>query len=298
MEYTKQALSVEEQITILEQRGLLISDSKEAAHSLQLISYFRLASYWKPMEADKVNHLFKAESSFDNALSLYYFDKELRALVFTAIQSCEIAFRTQIIHHVSMAYGAFWFADNSISKTQSLFHTNMQTIEKELSRTKEDFIKEHYEKYTAPTYPPAWKTLEVLSFGTISKLYSNLSDNALKKQIARSFQLPQHLYLESWIKTITILRNYCAHHARLWNRMIPVPPILPKSLPADWVKNQQINSHKLYATLCCLKYLLNTIYPENNFREQLQSLFANYSNIDACAMGFPYGWQKEEVWKV
>lgn len=275
----------------------MISDSKQAAHYLQLISYFRLANYWKPMEADKINHLFKSGSSFENALSLYYFDKELRALVFTAIQSCEIAFRTQMIHHVSMVYGAFWFADSSIAKSQLLFHANMQTIEKELSRTKEEFIKEHYNKYTAPAYPPAWKTLEVLSFGTISKLYSNLNDNALKKRIARSFQLPQHLYLESWIKTIAILRNYCAHHARLWNRMIPVPPQIPKSLPMGWIKIQQVNSHKLYATLCCLQYLLNSIYPNSDFSQQLQVLFAKYPNIDIHAMGLPNKWAEEILWQ-
>lgn len=296
MKYTKKALSVEEQTTILQQRGLLISDPKQAGHYLKLISYFRLANYWKPMEADKVNHLFKAGSSFENALSLYYFDKELRALVFTAIQSCEIAFRTQMIHHVSMVHGAFWFANSTIAKSQSLYYANMQTIEKELSRTKEEFIKEHYEKYTSPAYPPAWKTLEVLSFGTISKLYSNLNDNALKKRIAHSFVLPQHLYLESWIKTIAILRNYCAHHARLWNRMIPVAPQLPKNLPMNWIKNQQINPRKLYATLCSLQYLLNTIYPDNNFSQQLQALLDKYPNVDTCAMGFSYEWQKEKVW--
>ncbi|MBQ4520516.1 MAG: Abi family protein [Bacteroidaceae bacterium] len=39
-------------------------------------------------------------SYFENALNLYYFDKKLRALVFTAIQSIEIALRTQMIHHM------------------------------------------------------------------------------------------------------------------------------------------------------------------------------------------------------
>lgn len=297
MEYTKKPLSVQEQITILQRRGLIISDTIQATRHLKLISYFRLANYWKPMEADKINHDFKAGSSFENALSLYYFDKELRALVFTAIQSCEIAFRTQMIHHVSMAYGAFWFADSKIVKSQSLYHANIQTVEKELGRTKEDFIKEHYEKYTLPAYPPAWKTLEVLSFGTVSKLYSNLNDNKLKKQIARSFLLPQHLYLESWIKTLAILRNYCAHHARLWNRLIPIPPQIPKSLPESWIDNQKINPYKLYATLCCLQYLLNTIYPDNGFGEQLRAVLSKYPNVDTRAMGFPVKWDAEIIWK-
>ena len=80
--------------------------------------------------------------------------------------------------------------------------------------SKEDFLIEHFAKYDNPSYPPAWKTLEVSSFGTLSKLYCNLADNNLKKQIAREFGLPQHLYLESWIKSLSVLRNCIAHHAR------------------------------------------------------------------------------------
>ena len=58
--------------------------------------------------------------------------------------------------------------------------------------------------------------------------YCNLSDTAIKKQIARDFDLPQHLYLGSWIKCAAVLRNCIAHHARVWNRRFPLKPQLPK----------------------------------------------------------------------
>ena len=99
VEYTNQALEIEEQIERLEKNGLIIADREQAIRILSIVSYFRLANYWRPMEVDKVKHLFKPNSTFDNALSLYYFDKELRALIFAAIQSIEIALRTKIIHH-------------------------------------------------------------------------------------------------------------------------------------------------------------------------------------------------------
>lgn len=44
----------------------------------------------------------------------------------------------------------------------------LDNIKKEVSRSNEDFIKEHSEKYTYPALPPVWKTLEVVSFGTLS----------------------------------------------------------------------------------------------------------------------------------
>ena len=84
---------------MLKERGLIINDEKQALEQLRIISYFRLASYMRPMEQDKAAHIFKPNSTFENALDLYYFDKELRVLIFKAIQcrcksngiSCELA---------------------------------------------------------------------------------------------------------------------------------------------------------------------------------------------------------------
>ena len=66
------------------------------------------------MESDKVNHVFKPKSKFENVVALYNFDKELRTLIFSAIQSVEIALRTKVIQIVSSNCGAFWFADESL----------------------------------------------------------------------------------------------------------------------------------------------------------------------------------------
>lgn len=86
MEYTKQPIDYPQQIQLLKERGLIIKDKKQALEQLRIISYFRLADYLRPMEEDKRNHIFKRNSTFKNALNLYYFDKELRALIFTAFK--------------------------------------------------------------------------------------------------------------------------------------------------------------------------------------------------------------------
>lgn len=101
-------------MTMLKKRGLLFDDEQVAVECLRIISYFRLANYWKPMESDKVNHVFKPKSKFENVVTLYNFDKELRTLIFSAIQSIEIALRTKVIQIVSSNCGAFWFADKSL----------------------------------------------------------------------------------------------------------------------------------------------------------------------------------------
>ena len=76
----------------------------------------------------------------------------------------------------------------SLYDSESKFLENLNAIDREIKRSKEDFIKEHFAKYNRPDFPPAWKTLELVSFGTLSKLYYNFSDNKIKKRIARRFR--------------------------------------------------------------------------------------------------------------
>ena len=83
--YTKQPTSIAVQMSMLKNRRLLFDDEY-----LKIISYFRLANYWKPMESDKVNYVFKPKNKFENVVTLYNFDKELRTHIFSAIQSIEI----------------------------------------------------------------------------------------------------------------------------------------------------------------------------------------------------------------
>ena len=297
MDYTKQPLDYPQILQMLKNRGLIVKDEIEALRQLKIISYFRLANYMSPMEVDKDAHLFKPDSLFENAVDLYYFDKQLRVLLFTAVQSVEIALRSKIIHYLSMRYGAFWFMDENLSDNKSLFAENLSHINKELKRSREDFISAHFAKYTSPQFPPVWKTLEVVSFGTLSKLLENFNDKHVKKAIAKDFNLPQHLYLESWVKSIAVLRNCIAHHSRIWNRRFPLKPQLPQRLNGKWVDCSKICSAKLYAQLCCLAYLQNHIHPSNDFTLQLKSLLQSHPNVDVAAMGFPVGWENDPLWK-
>ena len=58
-------------MAMLKSKGLLFDDEQAAVECLKIISYFRLANYWKPMESDKVNHVFKPKSKFENVVVLY-----------------------------------------------------------------------------------------------------------------------------------------------------------------------------------------------------------------------------------
>ena len=298
MKYDKQPIALLQQLKLLEQRGLIIQNEEIALSQLQSISYFRLASYWHSMEVPNSDkHQFLPNSNFDDVIELYQFDKKLRTLVFTSIQDIEIALRTRIIQCFSLKYGAFWFMDVRLFKNESIFATCLENIQKEVNRSNEDFLKEHFKKYDEPSLPPVWKTMEVISFGTLSKLYCNFNDTGVKKQVAKSFGLPQYLYLESWMKCASVLRNYCAHHARLWNRRFPIMPQLPKRLPLKWIDTSHIRPIKLYAQLCSLAYLEQSINPNSQFKSGIKTLLSNTPQTTLKAMGFPANWREEPLWK-
>ena len=297
MKYSKQPLDYSEILDLLESRGLIIRDRNKAIECLKVVSYFRLDNYFHPMESDKVQHIFKPGSTFDNAMDLYRFDCDLRELIFTAIQAVEIALRSKMIHHISLQYGAFWFTDVSLFRDANIHHKCMEQNRQELKRTREEFIIEHSAKYSEPEFPPVWKTLEVTSFGTLSKLFCNFADNKIKKRIAREFNLPQHLVLESWIKSAVVLRNYLAHHSRVWNRKFPIKPQMTTPLRGNWVIPPVGNYDKLYSQLCYLQYLLNVIRPCNNFSFRLKVLLTEHLNVDTSAMGFPGNWLDEPLWR-
>lgn len=236
MDYTKSALDYPQIIQQLKNRGLRFHDEAQAIGELANISYFRIANYLRYFEIEGSHHQYKAGSYFEDALYIYNFDRKLRALLFSAIQSIEVSLRSKVIHSVALVHGPFWFADSTLCINQTMFEDNLNTIKREVKRSKEEFVQEHFAKYASPDVPPVWKTLEVTSFGTLSKLYCNLNDNFIKKQIARQYNLPQHQVLESWIRCAVLLRNCIAHHARLWNRRFPkMPQILSVKLRGAWV---------------------------------------------------------------
>ena len=113
MKYTKPVIDIDQQLARLRSRGLHIANEPAAKVILQNISYYRLAGYWWPMQSDKLNHLFKPKSTFDNVIALYNFDRELRILIFDVIERIEIAFRTKLIYHLSYEVSPWWFEDST-----------------------------------------------------------------------------------------------------------------------------------------------------------------------------------------
>ncbi len=298
MIYDKKTYTIQEHIIQLRSRGMNIDNEDQAIHYLSHVNYYRLAGYWWPMQVDKENHTFKENSKFEDVVSLYNFDRELRILLFDVIEKIEISLRTKLIYHLSHEYDPWWFQNTSIFQDSVALIDTLASIKEEVERSKDVFVKEHKRKYKDDLrFPPAWKTLELTSFGSLSKLYGNLKNGVKSKDvIALEFGTANHTYLPSWLQSIAQIRNYCAHHSRLWNKNLPGTPKLLSKPPHNWVKDVPKDTSKLYMHLCIMKYLLNIIAPENSFSTSLNDLFIKYPSVDQNALGMKPNWIDEPLW--
>jgi abortive infection bacteriophage resistance protein len=298
MEFTKPPLKIEDQINLLKARGMKIPDVARAEHYLKNISYYRMRAYMMPFQnPDDPEHKFEEGTTFDHVLNLYVFDRELRLLVFDAIERIEVALRTQIIHQFAITYGSHWFEDSAIYRSNHHYGKNLTKLDEEINRSNEVFIKHYQNKYTKPKRPPAWMSLEVTTMGLLSKIFQNLKDTGEKKKIADHFMLGHPKVLESWMHSISYIRNICAHHSRLWNRTLTIRPTLPNVTKQSWLNsNDTVVDNKIYAVLCCIYYMMKVVNPTTSFKVGLQNLFTEYPQVDISRMGFDKNWSEEPLW--
>lgn len=293
--YSKQLISFTDQITLLKQRGLILEDEVRALHLLQNISYYRLSGYWYPLLSDKQRHIFKPGSTFEAAYNIYKFDSELRKLIIAELEKIEVAVRTQTAYILSTQYHAHWFEDSSLFSNPVRHTKVLAKIEEEYNRSDEEFITAFKAKYS-DHFPPSWMTMEIASFGTLSILYGNLQPGRAKRSISAYFGLPDTVFA-SWLHCIVYVRNICAHHSRLWNRILSIRPLMPRSPRNTFIALPASGTQQTYFVLSMIIYLLNTVNPNHSFISRFKELLNRYPSIDVRAMGFPINWENEKLWE-
>ena len=253
------------------------------------------------MQLNRSTHTFKSNSSFENVLQLYNFDRELRLIIFDAVERIEIALRSKLVYSLSHELDPWWIETPKFFKNEKQHQLTLESLKKEVNRSKDAFIIEHRKMHMDDhRLPPAWKTLELSSFGTLSKLYGNLKNTIKSKdQIAEHFGAINHTYLPSWLQSIAQIRNICAHHGRLWNKNLPGKPKLLKNAPFPWLEDVPNPSdfQYLYIHLSLIKYMLDRINPDNHFSNKLKTLLHKYPNVDEQALGLTLNWKNEPLWK-
>jgi abortive infection bacteriophage resistance protein len=283
-------------LALLKSRGLSINNSTRAEECLRRIGYYRFSGYLYPLlTIPKDRHIFKNGASFEQALNMYLFDSQLRTLVFSQIEKVEVAVRSAIVNITSRETGnPFWITEPLCFYDNNVFLKAKQYIDDELSKSKEDFIQHFRSSYSDP-YPPSWMVAEILPFGVLTRIYDNIRSNQIRKQIAKEFSLSVPVFM-SWLTIITVCRNNCCHHSRVWNRTFALRALSMRNMTQPWI-SVPVNQQKFFFSLCIIKYFLNIISPKNDMTDKLKTLLTAFPEIDTAAMGFPQGWENEPLWK-
>ncbi len=331
--FSKPAISVKAQLDLLRSRGLEIQSPERAERYLEVISYFRLSAYMRPFQnSNDPNHTFKKGVKFQQVVALHAFDRELRLMLMDAIERVEVAIRSMVNVVMGEKYqceqelysGSHWYLKperfnskynhqkliESLQKKQSLEIRVLQQEEQKIDQTKhaeskkkalkdlkqrENYYRYYSNNYSKPALPPSWTVIEELSLGELSHLFKGLKRDADRKAIAKRFNVPQDK-LVSWLHTLTFVRNCCAHHARLWNRELPISPKLmrdpewklPEVLPSTHIQPAK----RLFPVILLLSQLIKEVSPDSCWIPNFLKLLVKYPEVPLINMGFPEGWQE------
>lgn len=236
-------------------------------------------------------HNFVDGTTINDIINLYIFDRKLRLLVMDAVERIEVAIRSVISDTMSVAFDPHWFMNPSNFKESFDHEKFMEKVDEAVKEVgqHQTFINHYNSTYEDPAHPPSWMLFEILHFGTVSKIYSALP-LPYQKQIAEQFGV-HYKIMTSWLHTISSLRNICAHHARLWNRVFGISPKRVKSLQEHFEKND-----RFYAQVVTLKVLLDKITGHSLWAQKLKELIDEYPAVPTRHMGFPENWEKSDLW--
>jgi len=292
--FGKPATTYAQQVALLRQRGMVIDDPAAAEFYLQHLNYYRLGAYWLPFEADHATHTLKPGTRFEDVLNLYVFDRELRLLVLDAIERVEVSVRSQWAYQLAHRHGPHAHLDAALAYRPQLWQFNLEKLEQEVERSDETFIK-HLRANYSEDLPPVWAVCEVMSLGLLSRWYNSLKPMPTRRAIAATYDVDEKV-LESWLRHLSLVRNTCAHHSRLWNRAFTITPLLPRNKPASLAAQCQAGSRNLYNTLVILLHCMDVIAPQHHWRVRLKDLIADHAT-PVGAMDFPAGWELMAIWQ-
>jgi abortive infection bacteriophage resistance protein len=299
--YAKPALTYQQQIGRLRANGMLIRDEAEAEYWLRHVSYYRLSAYWLYFEHPKGSDgpRFKPGTTFEAVTALYDFDRILRRLTMRGTEHVEVALRGSWAYQMGGLGNGHSYADASLYSDRSKFHAHLSKLTSDTGRSRETYITHYLNAYDIPHLPPAWMVAEMMSFGQLSRWYSNLADRALRNKIAEPLGLPETV-LVPLIGHVTDLRNICAHHGRLWNRQFLRPPKLaskPKSLADSLDQKSNQAPAKLYNALTMIGHVVNTVCPDSSWAADIRKHIETHPTGDFASMGFPADWTTRPIWQ-
>lgn len=281
-EIMKESKTIEEQLEILEKRGLIIENRDRAIETLRNVNYYTLTGYLFPF---KKSNIYQKGTSMNLAIRLYHFDNEIRNVLTALMVEAEEKLNTRIAYNIAIAHSddPLIYTDVNYFKNANDHSRFMADFQSNVGNNREvPFVKHHIQKYRSQF--PIWVAVNLFTLGNLKYLYKNIPSRD-RKNISREFNVSPKT-LDSWIDTLRILRNKLAHNMRLYETTFQKTPKLEKH------HSIRITNNRLFANFVLLKYLLDDSEVWQSAIVNLDKIFVKYQDsVELSRIGFPEDWK-------
>ncbi|MEW1981648.1 Abi family protein [Citricoccus sp. NPDC079358] len=303
----KEFKSYDEQVDRLVKRGMYIRDRDWAAHKLQQINYYRLSGYWYPFRKMAVDESRRTDSflpgtTITDVIALYEFDIRLRTAIFAALSPIELTVRALLGHELGRIAQHIHLDPSRLgpvarraksSAPSERYVRWREKYDRELALSHEDFVRHHHLRYSGKL--PVWAAVEILDWGQLTHLFA-MSPHGTRTAVADAIGIsaPQ---MESWLKSLNIVRNVAAHHGRMFNRVYDLKPKLPsRSTHPELVQHASV-MNRAFGQLTVIQYILRRLSIGNP--RLIPAVLATYPEVNAVPLrhtGAPNDWNKFPLW--
>lgn len=313
----KEFRTLDEQINILLDRGLIIKDVDRTKNYLLSNNYYNIINGYSVYFKENCNELYIKGTTFDEITHLYFFENELKRTVFNATLIAEKHLKSIFANRFAELYNdkRYAYLDVNCYDTTKILQV-IPTINR-LSRLVNDNKK--YENNSIYHYVkkyddvPIWVLVDFMDFGTLKRLIelssppvkgniTNDINNFLKDNIPTIDKRLKSKTMISFIKNIHEIRNVCAHNNRLLDFSCKSDSILFTPLHSLYGIGHHSKRRQLYSTLISLQcFLSKTEYAvlHNTIIKRIKYLNNNLKTIDSNkileSLGFPEDFKLETI---
>lgn len=253
--------TLNEQIEILKNKGLVVNNYEEAKEVLFRENYFFLTGY---RHFFLKNNKFLPGTTFEELYSVFLFDRKIRNIMFKYILVIENNIKSIISYQLSKKYG-FKEKDYLNIKNYNQDILKERQVADVVSKIKRQ-IRINGRNHSATIhyinnygYLPLWIVVKVLSFGIMAEYY-NILQTEDQINISDSYGISSNK-LSIFLTLLANFRNLCAHEDILYNHKTqrPIPDdIIHQYLNIDKKDDEYIyGKNDLFALIIIMKYMLS-----------------------------------------
>lgn len=181
----KEFKTIDEQIAILEARGLKVPDKETAKSFLHRNNYYRISGYSLTLR----NHdVFTPTATFQNIIDIYEFDHDLRHILLKYIELIEVTVKSVYSYEFTKVYGSTGHL-NVTNFTDAKIHADimLKAETQKNSRLPHEAYLKHFVNELQQDIP-LWAFVDLLTISNISFLYK-ISPAAIKVSVANAIGL-------------------------------------------------------------------------------------------------------------